>query len=97
MTELIPMPALQPKPLPIQLTPAGARQAAAGVKFRYSSSRKLVVPHEIRARSAASRVEAPKVVVNNLQRPQSEDAWEELVRSCVHTGDFFTEVRRRRP
>ena len=69
VTELIPMPSLQPEPEPIQPAPEVAPKPLPAVKMAEFEQPKLVVPQELR-REAPEPVEPPKVVVNQFAPPE---------------------------
>lgn len=86
VTELIPMPALRPEPVPIKVQPQIKPKLLPAVKLPVFEQPKLVLPHEVR-RDAPKPIEPPKVVVNQFAPPQIKmpgGARPQL----VHTGDF---------
>jgi TonB family protein len=88
VTEIIPMPGLQPKPLqPKKAAPVlKAKLLPPPTTF---AAPKLVVPHEIRREAPPREVEAPKVVVNTFAAPALKEvsggARPALI---IHTGEF---------
>ena len=87
VTELIPMPALRPEPVPIKVAPEVHPKLLPAVKLPVFEQPKLVVPHEVR-REAPQPIEAPKVVVNQFAAPQLKIAVGGARPQLVHTGDF---------
>jgi TonB family protein len=87
VTELIPMPALRPEPVPIKVAPEVRPKLLPAVKLPVFEQPKLVVPHEVR-REAPQPIEAPKVVVNQFAAPQLKIAVGGARPQLVHTGDF---------
>ncbi len=88
VTEIIPMPGLQPKPLQPKKAPPVLKAKLLPPPTTFTAP-KLVVPHEIRRAEAPKEVEAPKVVVNTFQAPVIKEvsggARPALI---VHTGEF---------
>lgn len=86
VTELIPMPGLQPKPLQAKkVAPVLKAKLLPPATF---SAPKLIVPHEIHAPRPRD-VEAPKVVVNTFQAPVLKQvAGGARPALIVHTGEF---------
>ncbi len=85
VTEIIPMPGLQPKPLQAKKAPVlKAKLLPPPTTF---TAPKLVVPHDIRKVEAP--VEAPKVVVNTFAAPALKQvAGGARPALIVHTGEF---------
>src|SRR5215472_8005123 len=78
VTEIIPLPDMQPKPLQVKKAPPVMKA-------------KLLVPHEIRRAEAPKPeiVEAPKVVMNNFAAPVIKQvAGGARPALIVHTGEF---------
>jgi TonB family protein len=86
VTELIPMPALRPEPVPIKKPEIKAKLLPA-VKIPVLEQPKLLVPREVR-REAPQPIEAPKVVVNQFAAPQIKMDTGGARPQLVHTGDF---------
>lgn len=86
VTELIPLPAMRPEPVPIKRPPPTKRLLPA-VKLHVFEQPKLVVPREVR-RDAPKPVEAPKVVVNQFAAPQLKLVSGGARPQLVHTGEF---------
>jgi len=88
VTELIPLPSLQPAPLKIKEVPkvVHAKLLPAAPVF---AAPKLVVPREIRTPKREEEVAAPKVVMNNFTpavlKQVSGGARPALI---IHTGEF---------
>ncbi|HUJ95849.1 MAG TPA: energy transducer TonB [Terriglobales bacterium] len=88
VTELIPLPSLQPKPMKFKETPkvVHAKLLPPAPVF---AAPKLVVPHEIRTPKHQEEVAAPKVVMNNFTpavlKQVSGGARPALI---IHTGEF---------
>ncbi len=87
VTELIPMPALRPEPVPIKPKPEIKAKLLPAVKLPVFEQPKLLVPRELH-REAPKPVEAPKVVVNQFAAPQIKIAAGGARPQLVHTGDF---------
>jgi TonB family protein len=87
VTELIPMPALRPEPVPIKVAPEVHPKLLPAVKLPVFQQPKLIVPHEVR-REMPQPTEAPKVVVNQFAAPQLKIAVGGARPQLVHTGDF---------
>ena len=87
VTELIPRPDLQPKPLQTKKAPPVLK--AKLLPPAPITTPRLVVPREIRRAEVPREVEAPKVVVNTFQAPVIKEvsggARPALI---VHTGEF---------
>lgn len=87
VTEIIPMPDMQPKPLQVKKAPPVLK--AKLLPPAPITAPRLVVPREIRRAEAPREVEAPKVVVNTFQAPVIKEvsggARPALI---VHTGEF---------
>ncbi|HEY1657028.1 MAG TPA: energy transducer TonB [Candidatus Sulfotelmatobacter sp.] len=85
VTELIPLPALKPEPLPIKKPLKLKTKLVEAVPV--FEQPKLVVPHEVHLAPKPEPVEAPKVVMNQFAAPQLKEV---AVRTpqLVHTGDF---------
>jgi TonB family protein len=88
VTEIIPMPDMQPKPFKMKKAPPVLKAKLLPPPTTFTAP-KLVVPHEIRKETPQREVEAPKVVVNTFQPPAlkqvSGGARPALI---VHTGEF---------
>jgi len=90
ITELIPLPGRQPKPVPKpkpQMVRAKLLPAAP-----ITATPRLVVPREVRVvePKPEPEPEAPKVVVNNFQTPQLKEITGGARPQLIHTGDFST-------
>jgi TonB family protein len=85
VTELIPVPALKPEPLPIK-KPLKLKTKIVPPAPVFEQP-KLVVPHEVHLAPKPETVEAPKVVMNQFAAPQLKAA-EAPRPQLVHTGDF---------
>jgi len=90
LTELIPLPGREPKPLPKpkpQMVHAKLLPAAPIV-----ASPHLVVPREVRVVQPRPEPEpeAPKVVVSNFQTPQLKQISGGARPQLIHTGEFST-------
>jgi TonB family protein len=86
VTELIPMPSLQPEPEPIKAKPEIKPRIQPAVKLAEFEQPKLVVPRELR-REAPQPAEPPKVIVNQFTAPQIKIAAATRPQ-LIHTGDF---------
>jgi TonB family protein len=88
LTELIPLPGREPKPLPkpkIQAVKAKLLPAAP------IATPHLVVPREIRTvRAPEPEPEAPKVALNNFQAPELKQVAGGARPQLIHTGEFST-------
>lgn len=85
VTELIPVPALKPEPLPIKkLMKLKTKLVEPAPVFEQP---KLVVPREVHLTPKPEPAEAPKVVMNQFAAPQLKAA-EAPRPQLVHTGDF---------
>lgn len=90
VTEIIPLPDMQPKPLQVKKAPPVVK-AKLLPPARTFETPKLVVPHEIRRAEAQKPavVEAPKVVMNNFAAPTIKQvAGGARPALIVHTGEF---------
>jgi TonB family protein len=87
ITELIPLPSNQPKPLPVK--PKPQIQHAKLLPAVPVEKPHLVVPREIRvAQPKPVEVEAPKVVMNKFAAPEIKPAVGGARPQLIHTGDF---------
>jgi len=87
VTEIIPLPNMQPKPL--QMKKAPVLKAKLLPPAPVFTAPKLVVPREIRRVEAPPReVAAPKVVVNTFQTPVLRETSGARPALIVHTGEF---------
>jgi TonB family protein len=84
VTELIPVPALRPEPLPTK-KPLKLKTKLVEPAPVFEQP-KLVVPHEVHA-PKPEPVEAPKVVMNQFAAPQLKEVAAPRPQ-LVHTGDF---------
>jgi len=87
VTELIPMPSLQPEPAPIEVKPDVKVKPLPAVKLPVLEQPRLVVPAEIH-RETPQPVEPPKVVVNQFAAPQLKLPVNGARPQLLHTGDF---------
>jgi TonB family protein len=89
MTELIPLPGREPKPMP---KPKMAVVRAKLLPPSPITAPHLVVPREIRPPQPRleAEPEAPKVVVNNFQPPQIKMVSGGARPQLIHTGEFST-------
>jgi TonB family protein len=88
VTELIPMPSLQPKPLKVK-TPPPALHAKLLPRAPVFESPKLTVPREIRApRPQQPDVAPPKIAVNNFAPAVLKQVSGARPTLIVHTGEF---------
>jgi len=87
VTEIIPMPALQPKPLQVK-APKPVLRAKLLPPAAVFPAPRLVVPHELRAPQRQPSVEAPKVVMNNFAAPVLKQVSGARPALIVHTGEF---------
>jgi TonB family protein len=85
VTELIPVPALRPEPLPIK-KPLKVKTKLVEPAPVFEQP-KLVVPREVHLAHKPEPVEAPKVVMNQFAAPQLKAAAAPRPQ-LVHTGDF---------
>jgi len=92
VTEIIPMPSLQPEPEPIKPPkPEVHPKLLPAVKLPPTpafETPRLVVPKEVRREVAPKPVEAPQVVVNQFKPPELKMAAGGARPQLVHTGDF---------
>jgi TonB family protein len=86
VTELIPLPAMRPEPVPIKRPPP-MKKLLSAVKLPVFEQPRLVVPREVR-REAPQPMEAPKVVVNQFAAPQLKLVAGGARPQLVHTGEF---------
>jgi TonB family protein len=89
VTELIPRPGVEPKPLPKpKLAPVVHAQLLPPAPL---ATPHLIVPREIRVpQPKPAEPEAPKVVVNNFQPPPLKTAPGGARPQLIHTGQFST-------
>ena len=90
VTEIIPLPDMQPKPLQVKKAPPVMKAKLLPAAPVVAAPR-LVVPHEIRRAEAPKPeiVEAPKVVMNNFAAPVIKQvAGGARPALIVHTGEF---------
>jgi TonB family protein len=85
VTELIPVPALKPEPLPITKPPKLKTKLVEPTPV--FEQPKLIVPHEVHLARKPEPVEAPKVVMNQFAAPQLKEVAAPRPQ-LVHTGDF---------
>jgi len=83
VTELIPVPALKPEPLPIKKLKLKTKLVEPPPVFEQP---KLALPREVRA-PKPEPVEAPRVVMNQFAAPQLKETAAPRPQ-LVHTGDF---------
>ena len=87
ITELIPLPSNQPKPIPVK--PKPQIQHAKLLPAVPIEKPHLVVPREIRTVAQPKPVEeAPKVVMNKFDAPEIKPAVGGARPQLIHTGDF---------
>ena len=89
VTELIPLPGVEPKPLPVK-KPAVVQHAkllpAAPIEHPH-----MIVPREVRApKPVEPEPEAPKVAMNQFKAPEIKMAAGGARPQLIHTGDFST-------
>jgi TonB family protein len=89
LTELIPLPGHQPKPLPKPKPQMVRAKLLPAVPI---AAPHLVVPREVRVTQPRlePEPEAPKVVVNNFQTPQLKQISGGARPQLIHTGEFST-------
>jgi len=89
ITELIPLPGREPKPLPIKKPPLV--QHAKLLPAAPLEHPHLVVPREVHVpKPVETESEAPKIAVNQFQAPQIKLLAGGARPQLVHTGDFST-------
>ena len=88
VTELIPLPSLQPPPLKLKQPPKIVRAKLLPPAPVFAAP-KLIVPREVHATRRTEEIQPPKVVMNNFNpavlKPVSGGARPSLI---VHTGEF---------
>lgn len=90
LTELIPLPGREPKPLPKPKAPVVHAKLLPAVPI---ATPHLVVPREVRVAQPPKpepEPEAPKVVVNNFTPPQLKQISGGARPQLIHTGEFST-------
>jgi TonB family protein len=88
LTELIPLPGREPKPLPKPKMPTVKAKLLPPAPI---ASPHLVVPREVRvAPRVEPEPEAPKVAVNNFQAPELKQVSGGARPQLIHTGEFST-------
>src|ERR1700677_274561 len=85
VTELIPLPALRPEPVPVRIKPIKVKLLPAAPVFEQP---KLVVPQQVHRAPAPEPVEAPKVVINQFAAPQIKMTASRARPQLLHVGDF---------
>ena len=86
VTELIPLPSTQPKPIKIKQPPVHAKLLPPAPVF---DAPKLVVPREIRAAQTPREITPPKVVTGQFAAPVLKDlAGGARMARIVRTGEF---------
>jgi TonB family protein len=90
VVELIPTPALQPEPAPIEKPEVEVKvqKLLPAVKLPVPEQPKLIVPREVHREAPPQPVEAPKVVVNEFKAPEIKMTAGGARPQLVHTGDF---------
>jgi TonB family protein len=89
LTELIPLPGREPKPLPKPKPQLVRAKLLPAVPI---AAPHLIVPREVHVTQPRPEVEpeAPKVVVNNFQPPQLKQVSGGARPQLIHTGEFST-------
>jgi TonB family protein len=89
ITELIPLPGHEPKPLPRPKAPVVHAKLLPPAPI---AAPHLIVPREVRAPQPRPEVEpeAPKVAMNNFQPPQLKMVAGGARPQLIHTGEFST-------
>jgi len=86
VTELIPLPAMRPEPVPVvKVKPLKVKLLPPAPVFEQP---KLVVPPQVHRAPAPEPVEAPKVVINQFAAPQIKMTAGGARPQLLHTGDF---------
>ena len=94
VTELVPLPSLQPKPLQIKRQ-APLLRAKLLPPTHMTDTPKLTIPREVRvAHVRPQEVAAPKVIVNNFQAPRLiQTAGGARMARLVRTGEFGSSAK----
>ena len=93
ITELVPLPSLQPKPLHIRRKPPLLR-AKLLPPTPVTVTPKLTIPREVRLRVRPQEVAAPRVIVNSFQAPRLvQTAGGARMARLIRTGAFGSSAR----
>jgi len=92
VTEIIPMPSLQPKPLPMK-TPKPLMRAKLLPPAPVFPAPRLMVPHEVHVQQRPPLMEAPKVAINNFAPALVKISGGARPALIIHTGEFGSSAK----